>query len=139
MKPINEKVAKAIEEYQCSGCSVGSALSCFKSHGGGVGCGNHKAGCGIIGIGRIFFGLPKGFNRLGVFDNMVPRIFEKIDVERYNIYNVVVWKYLTKDGHTIIRGLAPRVNIPFIDIILEDCVDKISGIRITDTMLEEMD
>jgi len=56
----------------------------------------------------------------------------------YNTFNVPAWKYL-KDGHTFVRGMSPRVNLLFIHVFLEDCMDKIECLEITEKIAEEMD
>ena len=112
---MDKKVSVAIERYQCSGCVSGSDTSCFKENvAGGVGCGKHFSGTIIIGVGKVFLGLPKGFNRLGHFDNMKPTIFKSFKDftetgwDEYNAFNRPVWKYLDEHGNTIVRGLMPR-------------------------------
>ena len=115
---MNTKIQKAIEKYQCSGCVAGHGISCFKPNeiSGGVGCGKHLAGTLIMGIGSIFLGLPKGFNRLGLSDKMKPIIFNNIkefiesDWGEYNKFNVPVWKHLDNNGYTLVRGFMPRKN-----------------------------
>ena len=138
---MKENVKKAIEEYQCSGCITGCNVECFEPHSTGCGCGKHYAGTMILpGIGKIFLGMPKGFNRLGKDGDLKPCVFEKFeDGWGYNKFNTSVWKYLNKDGHTIVRGLSPRINIPFIHIFLEDCLAKIECLEITDADINEMD
>jgi hypothetical protein len=139
---MEAKIKNAIEEYQCSGCCNGGDISCFKPNGnGGVGCGHHSAGTGIISIGKIFLGLPKGFNRLGRYDDLKPNIYDKFgDSEwKYNKWNIPVWKFLNKDGHTMVRGFMPRLSEPFIHIFLEDCMAKINCLEITQADVEEMD
>jgi hypothetical protein len=131
-------IKKAIEEYQCSGCMIGGDITCFKPTENGCGCGKHSAGTGIVSIGFIFLGMPKGFNRLGKFEDMILNIYETFD-DHYDKFNVPVWKYLSKDGHTFVRGLRPRKNEPFINIFLENCMDKINCLEITEEVREAMD
>ena len=139
---MEDNVKKAIEEYQCSGCISGHNIECFgESESGGCGCGKHYAGTMVLPmIGKIFLGMPKGFNRLGEFVNAKPSIFEKFeDGWGYNKFNYPVWKYLNENGHTVVRGLCPRINVPFIHIFLEDCREKIDCLEITDADIKEMD
>lgn len=135
-----EKIIKnAIEEYQCSGCMNGSGISCFKPSENSVGCSNHYAGT-LTSIGKIFLGMPKGFNRLGEIKNLKPTIFKTFEESwKYDLFNIPTWKHVTKDGHTLVRGLSPRINAPFIHIYLEDCSDKINCLEITQKELDEMD
>ena len=139
---MDKKIKKAIEEYQCSGCISGHNTDCFEKCDTGIGCGKHYAGTHVMPIvGKIFLGLPKGFNRLGHNnDDMKPYIFEDLkDWGEYNKFNVPVWKHLDKNGNTLVRGLKPRLNTPFIHIILKDALSEINCELITDKDLEEMD
>lgn len=140
---MEKKVKRAICEYQCSGCSKGHNLECFEENPvGGVGCGGQSAGTYVAQIGNIFLGLPKGFNRLGHHERMVPTIFESFDKFEwgpYDKFNVAVWKHLTKEGHTLVRGLMPRRNEPFLHIFLENCINKIDCAEITEEEIVEMD
>jgi len=139
---MEENIKKSVEEYQCSGCISGCDISCFvKNDIGGVGCGKHRAGTIISSIGKIFLGMPRGFNRLGEYNDMKPNIWNKFEDSawEYNIWNIPVWKYLNQSGHTIVRGLMPRRNEPFIHIYLENCIDKINCLEITQEDVNGMD
>jgi hypothetical protein len=137
---MEDNVKKAVEEYQCSGCITGSDVECFESHTSGCGCGKHFAGTFMPPFGKIFLGMPTGFNRLGAYGEMKPNIFEKFeDGWVYDKFNVPVWKHLNEDGHTIVRGISPRINVPFLHIFLENCVEKINCELITDMDLKDMD
>ena len=93
-----------------------------------------------MGKGKILLGMPKGFNRLGQADKVGLFIYRTF-VERgeYNKFNVPVWKHLTKDGHTIVRGICPRLSWPWIHIFLENCITKIECLEITEKDMKEMD
>ena len=136
---MDQKLKETIEEYQCSGCVVGSDIECFKPHGGGKGCGAHLAGTLLSGIGKIFLGLPKGFCRLGFYNNMIPRIYTEWEEDQYNMWNMPVWKHLDTNGNTLVRGMCPRTNWPFIDIFIGDVRDKIECLEITQEQVNAMD
>ena len=139
---MEKNIKKAIESYQCPGCSVGGSTKCFKDNtDGGVGCGDHFAGTILSHIGKIFLGMPKGFNRLGTNEKLKPLIFEKYESSgyTYDMWNVPTWKYLNKDGHTLVRGMMPRLNRTFLHIFLEDCLDKVDCREITEEDLNNMD
>lgn len=139
---MNSKVKDAIEKYQCSGCISGCDISCFKTCDTGNGCGAHYAGTYISNIGKILLGMPKGFNRLGEIADLKPYIFENFkdsDYGEYDKWNIPVWKYLSKDGHTFVRGMTPRLNKPFIHIYLEDCMSEINCLEITQEDIDYMD
>ena len=143
---MDKKVSSAVERYQCSGCISGSNISCFKENiAGGAGCGGHLSGTIINGIGKIFLGLPKGFNRLGHLENMKPIIFKSFkefresDWKEYCNFQVPVWKHLDKHGNTLVRGLLPRRNEPFLHIFLENCISQIHCIEISNDDINNMD
>ena len=145
---MEKKIKNAIEEYQCSGCISGHDVSCFeKNPNGGVGCGKHLAGTFITQIGKIYLGMPRGFCRHGEQKNLFMRIFKTFEdfkkdcdqMPKYDIFNIPVWKHLNKQGHTLIRGLRPRKNEGFILVILEDCMDKINCLEITQELIDAMD
>lgn len=132
---MEKSIQKAIENYQCCGC-VNSGFTCFEENkNGGIGCGKHRSGT-HTNYGKIFLGLPKGFNRLGPYADLVPTIFQTY--EDYDKWNIPVWKHLNEEGHTIVRGIRPRLNMPFIDIFLEDCVSKIDCLEIKEEDIENM-
>jgi len=139
---MKNHIKKCIEEYQCSGCVSGSDIECFKpSEHGGIGCGKHHAGTMTPIIGNFFLGIPKGFNRLGKQTDLKPVIFDKFKdcTWDYGKYNMPVWKYLNKKGHTFIRGMMPRRNENFLHIFLENCIDKIDCFEISQEDVDYMD
>ena len=137
------KVEEAIQEYQCPGCTNGPYPECFKDDKtGGLQCESHC--CGTIvsnGIGSIFLGMPKGFDRKGACQHTKIWIFESFDKSTwpYDKFNVPIWKHLDKHGNTLVRGICPRLNDPWIHIFLEDCKNKIECIEITTEDISEMD
>ena len=138
---MNGLLKKTIEEYQCCGCVCGSDISCYeKSQSGGSGCGKHVAGTIIFPIGHILLGMPRGFNRLGKQNDLYPEVFEKFeDGWGYNMFNEPVWKYLDKNGNTLVRGISPRTNTPFLHIFIGNHLDEINCREITEKNLNEMD
>lgn len=137
---MESKFQKAIEEYQCPGCVCGSDIECFKNHYTGIGCGHHHAGTGIVGLGNFFLGMPIGFNKLGEYSKMKPCIFDNLEsYGTYDKYNIPVWKFKNENGHTLVRGIMPRKNEPFIHIFLTNCIDKIECREILQEDIDEMD
>ncbi len=129
----------AINEYQCPGCIVGSNTECYEKSEN-LACGKHVAGTMGSGIGRFFLGMPTGFNRIGNVEGMKIHIFRRLnDGWGYDTFNVPVWKHLDKNNITIVRGICPRLNYPWIHIFLENCIDKINCIEITEKQINEMD
>jgi len=133
---------EAVQEYQCPGCVDGIFPDCYEIEGDDLGCSNHCAGTMISNIGRIFLGMPKGFNRLGFCEKTVIYIFKSFNDLKswnYNKFNIPVWKYLDKHGNTLIRGLSPRVNLSFIHIFLGNELNNIDCLEITQKDIEDMD
>jgi hypothetical protein len=138
------KVLDAIREYQCPGCCDGCEPEEAPESPMGVGCKKHHPGTIGSGMGSIFLGMPKGFNRLGHFDSMRLQIYESYQQKMqgygdYDKFNVPCWKYLDEHGNTLVRGLSPRINMPFLHVILEDCRDNINCREIFKEDLDKMD
>lgn len=139
---MNEKTKEAIKRYQCSGCVSGNDMVCYKEskRDNGIQCANHVAGTVISYIGLIFLGLPVGFCRLGEDEKIKISIFETFeDGWGYDKFNVPVWKYLDDHGNTLIRGMCPRINQPWIHIFIGDHISKIYCLEITQKDIDEMD
>ncbi len=140
---MNNEIKKMIETYQCPGCACDGNISCYRAveSGDGIGCIKHVAGTRIVpNIGRIFSGLPAGFCRLAFCEETKINIFEKFeDGWGYDMFNVPVWKHLDKNGNTLVRGLCPRTNYPWIHIFMGDQMSKIDCMVITQKDIDEMD
>jgi len=138
---MNEKeIPQAVKEYQCPGCINGG--DCFVPAPSGIGCGKHFSGTTGSHIGRIFLGLPKGFNRTDMRGDTKITIFESAKQQNeqwaYDQFDVPVW-YYKKEGVTLIRGFQPRLNLSFIHIILSGDPDVSRAYEITDEFLKEID
>ena len=148
---MEKNIKEAIEEYQCPGCVSGSDISCFKKDdiNDSAACGGHTAGIKVMGTGSFFLGMPKGFDRLGHRHedsraNLSVAIFETRadgwqEPTGYKKWNIPVWKYKNEAGHTFVRGLSPRNNRPFLHVYLEDCMDDIDCLEITQEDIDGMD
>jgi len=136
---MDEIMKNAIREYQCPGCVSGDDFKCYQS-GDSLACFKHCPGTIVPTVGKIFLGMPKGFSRLGT-SNLKIMIYKTFERSEWisDKWNVPVWKYLNKNGHTLIRGLSPRLNESFLYIFLEDCIDKIHCIEITQDDVDYMD
>lgn len=136
---MDKEIKKFVETYQCPGCVCGSNTSCFQN-GDGIECGNHVAGTLITGIGKIFLGMQKGFNRIGPVELMKIYGFKTLkDARNYDKFNIPVWKYKDEYDNTIVRGLSPRINSPFLHIFLCDCISEIKCYEITNDDIADMD
>ena len=135
-----EEQTKFVESYQCPGCVCGSDMSCFEK-GDGIECGKHAPGTTVYPIvGKIFLGMMKGFDHLGSAKDMKITGFKTLsDGWGYDKFNVPVWKYLDEQNHTIVRGMSPRINAPFLHVFLENCISRIDCYEITVNDLDDMD
>ena len=129
-----------IEEYQCCGCVCGGNIKCGKyKTSETLACDGHCAGTTVMGIGRIFLGMPKGFNRLGVDDKLRIWIYKHTDDFEYNNLNIPVWKYKNRKEHIFVRGLMPRVNTTFLQIFKSGNFNKINAYEVKDKFLKTID
>jgi hypothetical protein len=140
---MDKQHAKAIQEYQCTGCFTGPFPHCYKKSekGEGIGCADHQPATIMGPAGLIFLGMPRGFCRLGGINAKLRlHIFPTFkEGWGYGIWNVPVWKYLSPAGHTMVRGLSPRNNFPFLHVYLEDCRDQINCLEVTQADVDYMD
>lgn len=137
---------KEIREYQCSGCMKGCGDDCYKKCEENLSCEKHHAGTMGTGIGRFYLGMPKGFSRIGECKDMILNIYkdykEKEKSWKYDKFNIPVWKYRNEQNHIFVRGISPRINAPFIHVVLK-CTNKefnqINCLEIKEEDREDMD
>lgn len=136
---LTDKEKDVVKEYQCSGCVIGHDISCYEK-GATLECGKHITGTMASGIGAFFLGMPIGFCRKGTDTGLKIHIFKSPETGwKYDKFNVPVWKYLDKHGNTLVRGLSPRVNSPFLHVFIGNHIDKIDCIEISKTDIDGMD
>lgn len=135
---LNPITKAAVEEYQCPGCVCGSDISCYEKSSIGMGCGKHVTGTIMFPIGTIALGMPKGFDRMGESMRSI-EIFKDAGEFAYNNLNIPVWKYLDDNGNTLVRGLSPRINKPFLHVILGNRIKDIDCFELTSDFLETID
>lgn len=139
---MEKEIEEAIKDYQCAGCISGPSLTCFeKSEIGGIGCKKHYSGTNIMpGIGKIFLGMPKGFDRLGHQKDMKVTIFKTQEQQEeeweYDEYNIAIWKHQNEKNHIFIRGYMPRLNLGFIHVILNGNYEEYQGKEIDITKID---
>lgn len=145
----NEKIALhmlEIKRYQCPGCIYGNEINgnditCYEKRDH-LGCVNHTGFLISGDMGSVFFGMPNGFNIRGMVIDLKIKIFNFEDFNLgfgYSKSAIPVWKYLDEYGNTLVRGLCPKNNRPFLHIFIGDCMDKIDCLEITHKDIEEMD
>lgn len=153
---MSEIILEAVKKYQCPGCVYGSDTSCYEKNEEGMGCGKHGAGTMLrteTGLISLFLGMPKGFCRVGPTTKRIEERLKIIIFEtwkekhrqwgEYDKFNVLVWAY-EKDGVTFIRGLSPRINRPFLHVVLETLEKNIYDVFdkrpiLSDADIDEMD
>ena len=136
---LDNLIKTAVEKYQCPGCVCGMDTSCYEK-GINDECGRHVLGILLSDIGKIFLGMPIGFTRVGPFEDMKLSIFRKFkDGWGYDKFNVPVWKHLDERGNTLVRGINPRINSPFLHIFIGDQMNQIDCLEITTKDINEMD
>lgn len=143
---MNQKlnIIKAIKTYQVPGDIGDFNPKDYKTQEGASGWDDHCPGTFLMPTpGLIFLGMPHGFDRLGCFKEMKLMIFK--DFEQYKSFysnekfNIPVWKYLDEHNNTLIRGLMPRTNYPFLCVILGNHISKINCLEITKEDVNSMD
>lgn len=125
---MNETELSIIGEMQCPGCTCGCAPAAecesFKpSNEYGFCCEGHSSGTMMSGVGWIYLGLPKGFNRVGAYrakgdserrNNI--RLWIAPDIPGWDFLNVPIWA-MEEDGFLYVRTYCPRINTNFVDIV----------------------
>lgn len=137
------KALQAIETYQVPGAVGNFDPINYNGQIGACGWDDHVAGTRYTGVGKFFLGMPRGFNRVGIYEDMKLLIFGSY--EQYNeyfdkkTYNVPAWKHLDEHKNTLVRGLMPRRNEPFLCVIIGNCIKQIDCLEISKKEIEEMD
>lgn len=141
-----ESVIKAIKEYQCPGCMKGcdSDCDCFeleKQDCGAYNCSNHFPSTICSLAGQLLLGCPKGFNYLGPIDKEIQTSFIRIWKKGTNLnwdkYNIPTWARKV-DGNVFIKTYSPRINLCYVDILLESTELPEGAIDI-EGFIDEMD
>jgi hypothetical protein len=135
-----------IERFQCPGCAFGTApKECLKfrlradqGDAGFFSCEGHRPGTFLAGAGRLCLGLPKGFCRCGPGEFQVPfiRFFRKPPA--WDRFNVPVWA-LERDGVLFVRTFLPRLNVAFVDVIVDGKIGDVPGALDVSTFQDDMD
>jgi hypothetical protein len=137
---------KMVKNFQCAGC-VNGETGCYLSYEyttENIACKMHTPGTIIFPGGKVFLGLPKGFNRVGNAENHKIHIFESYEslheIWEYDKFNIPVWKYYWKEHDvTLIKGMMSRTATIFTHIVKGNCLDKINCYEVTENDLNNMD
>jgi len=111
----------------------------------GEGCKNHCVGTSLGLNMKFALGLPKGFCRSYQKSKDFVFIFESLEQKNehfggYDKFNVAVWKYLDKNGNTLVRCFQPRLNNGIVHVFKGNVIDLIeANYTPTTEELEAMD
>lgn len=93
----------------------------------------------MIPGGKIYLGIPKGFNKVGPIDfdeqNVTIRFHE--NAFKWDNLNIAVW-YLIKNNVMFVRTYCPRINASYVDIFQNYTVPPTGAINVA-TFYEEID
>lgn len=141
---------EVIGEMQCPGCTCGCApaneCESFKpDREFGFRCDAHSGGTPITGMGWIYLGLPKGFNRVGAFrakgdndrSNNI-RLWIHPNAPFFDNLSVPVWA-MEKDGYLYVRTYLPRINLTFVDVIKGGTMELVPGAENVAEFIDEID
>lgn len=119
-----------INTYQCPGCINGDGTdncNTYEYDDTINCCTGHCPGTTIYPGGTIMLGFPTGFNKVGIFGevqdiaSVVPlQMFLPENDLWYDHLNIPVWMRLDEHGNTLVRGIHPRLNVPFLHVLIGD-------------------
>lgn len=129
-----KKQIEAIQKFQCIGCGLGGpgpkqCSSFMMAEGYWVKrtkfyhCQKHTPGTFIAGCGKIYLGLPRGFNKIGAINasdrpERSNNIFIFEETPFYDEKNIPVWTMISEDNKWMfVRVYQPRINMSQIHII----------------------
>jgi hypothetical protein len=121
---------KMIEQFQCPGCVSGSDTKCGKFVEEEGRCASHIAGTFMMPGGHIALGLPKGFNKTGMYYDSLTSKYDSTSKTNIHLYtkdqhelaafwnncNIPVWA-LERDGFLFVRVYMPRVNFGMVQVV----------------------
>jgi hypothetical protein len=144
---MNTIMIKAVETYQCPGCTNGpNPQTCPSALITDVGCAKHSPGTLEFGAGTFALGLPKGFCRFGPTPVSPIEVYEsyghliKLHSTLTTKFSLPVWKHLDEHGNTIVRWFSARTNYGWSSVILGDCREQLPfALEITAEDIEGMD
>ena len=149
----DNKLKVLVEKFQCPGCVTGSDTTCGEfapvpcATGGA--CRSHVPGTIVMGVGTIYSGMPKGFNRVGVRETYKPAdmtrdyiplmFYTKDEKPRWHeTFYKPIWA-LVKDGFLFVRTFEPRIGRACIAVIKGGTLQDAPGAQNVATFFDEMD
>lgn len=117
---MNEDQKQMIERFQCCGCVCGPDTKCSESdfeNKYGFRCRAHVPGTTSVPGGRVYLGLPRGFNKVGeVREKNNIRLWLSGSKPEWDKFNIPVWA-MVSDNALFVRTFCPRVNISYVDVV----------------------
>lgn len=132
---------KMVKEFQCPGCTLGFNTDCglYKEDNaygdGAFRCGSHVAGTFMPGVGRVFLGLPIGFNKCRGSNNKMDVWFH-LESMSFDKFNIPVWA-MVENGYTFVRVYSPRINYGRVHVFEGECFPE--GAVDVSKIVNEMD
>ena len=141
-----------ISDFQCLGCMLGSDPSDCESFKFDAEeapplnffrCSAHCPGTIFMPGGRIYLGMPKGFNKVGALptegtSNTI-RLWLKNNVPVWDKLNIPVWA-MEHNGFLFVRTYMPRINEGWVDVIEGMAFDDLPvGVINVIDFIEEID
>ena len=125
---MNDIQKKMIEKFQCPGCMAGSDTTCGKcklqEDNPGFCCKSHYPATICHPGGKIYLGLPTGFDKVGAILNKEDKAhnivmfasIREMEERYYDYLNIPVW-VMEYEGYLLVRKYIPRLNESVIEII----------------------
>jgi hypothetical protein len=159
---LSEVLQQMITKFQCSGCIHGSDVyTCKEAYLPNpdlspVYCLAWVPGTTMCPGGKIALGLPKGFNKTGMYKDVQCAVtkgpypcyirlwenkehFLKMCFYGYDKLNVAVWA-MEQNGYLFVRCFCPRINTSYIDIIKDGKKSELAPLAIDpSTFYSEID
>jgi hypothetical protein len=145
-----------VKKFQCLGCTSGGANTLEEcgdiNPSPGTGhpascwnCDNHSAGTFMSGVGKIYLGMPKGFNRVGLNaltysqeQHKAIRLWTKAPDDLWNRLNVPVWA-TEYEGYLLVRTYSPRINMTYLDVVKDGALDMVPDAINVAEFVDEID
>lgn len=131
--PFDDTMQDLVTTYQCPGCNVGSGMACFK--GRGLSCRAHIPAASLDGR---CLGMPRGFMQISASKTPIC-IFESVHDFPIDNLSIPVWKHLDEHGNTVVRGLRPHRNQPFLNVYVGDVRSAFDCFEVSTEFWQQLD
>jgi len=143
----NSEKIEMIKKFQCPGCSLDCSNIEIKESGKEMfRCESHSAGTILGGVGKIYLGMPKGFDKVGAIKNNLDeetttniRFHSEKDYSFFDKFNLPICAREV-DGYLFIRTFCWRINRSYIDVIKGGNLSFLpSGVLVLDEFIDDFD